>query len=73
MNTTELGQTLAVTPQLFRFFRAYWATFQERRKREKLRADLNDLNDRELGDIGTTRGEIDYVALNPSTDRSPLL
>ena len=29
---------------------------------------LYDLSDRELMDIGTTRGEIDYVALNQGID-----
>jgi uncharacterized protein YjiS (DUF1127 family) len=29
---------------------------------------LYDLSDRELMDIGATRGEIDYVALNRSID-----
>jgi uncharacterized protein YjiS (DUF1127 family) len=42
--------------------------FQERRKRERLRATLCDLSDRELMDIGTTRGEIDYVASNRGID-----
>ena len=68
MNTTELGQTIASTPHVFRFCKAYWAVFQERRKRERVRADLYDLNDRELRDIGITRGEIEYVASNRSID-----
>ncbi|MGB6588576.1 MAG: DUF1127 domain-containing protein, partial [Pseudolabrys sp.] len=34
----------------------------ERRKRQRLRATLCDLSDRELMDIGTARGEIDYIA-----------
>jgi hypothetical protein len=34
----------------------------------KLRATLCDLSDRELMDIGTTRGEIDYVASNRDID-----
>ena len=34
----------------------------EWRKREKLRAKLDGLSDRELLDIGIARGEIDYVA-----------
>ena len=50
------------------FFKGYWAAFQERRKREKLPADLTYLNDFELKDIGITRGEIDYVASNRSID-----
>ena len=46
----------------------YWGAFQEWRKRERLRANLCDLSDRELMDIGTTRGEIDYVASNRGID-----
>ncbi len=41
---------------------------QERRKHQRLRATLYDLSDRELMDIGTTRGEIDYVASNRGID-----
>ena len=50
------------------FLRGYWATFQERRTRERLRADLSCLNDFDLQDIGISRGEIDYVASNRSFD-----
>ena len=50
------------------FFRRYWAAFQDKRKRRRLRATLYDLSDRELMDIGTTRGEIDYVASNRGID-----
>jgi uncharacterized protein YjiS (DUF1127 family) len=66
MNTAELGQTIAATPHFLRFFQAYWATFRERRKRNRARADLSGLNDRELMDIGIARGEIDYVTANHS-------
>ncbi|WGR75050.1 MULTISPECIES: DUF1127 domain-containing protein [unclassified Bradyrhizobium] len=38
------------------------------RIREQLRADLSGLSDRELMDIGTSRGEIDYVASNRGSD-----
>ncbi|MGT2434825.1 DUF1127 domain-containing protein [Bradyrhizobium betae] len=37
----------------------YWRAFQERR--QSPRVDLRDLNDRDLMDIGLTRGEIDYI------------
>ena len=47
----------------------YWDAFLEWRKRQRLRATLCDLSDRELMDIGTARGEIDYVASNRSIDR----
>ena len=64
---TGLGQT-AASPRLSSFFKRYWGAFQERRKRQRLRATLCDLSDRELMDIGTTRGEIDYVASNRGID-----
>jgi uncharacterized protein YjiS (DUF1127 family) len=72
MNTahgaTDLGQTTGSTRRVSSFLRSYWGAFQEWRKRERLRADLCSLNDRELMDIGITRGEVDYVASNRSID-----
>ena len=68
MSATELGQSIALTSHVIRLFKAYWDAFQETRKRERARADLDNLNDRELRDIGITRGEIDYVASNRSID-----
>ena len=65
---TGLRQTAAWTRCVSSFFKRYCGAFQERRKRQKLRATLCDLSDRELMDIGTTRGEIDYVAANRSID-----
>jgi uncharacterized protein YjiS (DUF1127 family) len=65
---TGLGQTAASTRRVSRFFKRYWSAFQEWRKRQRLRATLCDLSDRELMDIGTTRGEIDYVASNRDID-----
>ena len=50
------------------FFNLYSHSFQQWRSRERLRADLCGLSDRELMDIGTTRGEIDYVAANQWRD-----
>jgi uncharacterized protein YjiS (DUF1127 family) len=69
MSTIELQQAIALTSHVFRFFRACWAAFQERRKRTRLRTELYDLSDLELRDIGITRGEIEYFASNPSIDR----
>jgi uncharacterized protein YjiS (DUF1127 family) len=63
-----LGQTTASTRRVYSFLRSYWEAFQERRKRQRLRADLSCLNDFELQDIGISRGEIDYVASNRSID-----
>ena len=59
-----LGQTAASTQRASSIFKKYWNGFQERRERQRLRAVLCDLSDRELMDFGTTRGEIDYVASN---------
>jgi uncharacterized protein YjiS (DUF1127 family) len=56
------------TRRVASFIRRYWDAFQERRKRERLRADLSELNDWELQDMGITRGEIDYIASNRSID-----
>jgi uncharacterized protein YjiS (DUF1127 family) len=60
--TTWLERTSVSTRHVSSFIWKYWDAFQERRERQKLRATLSDLSDRELTDIGTTRGEIDYVA-----------
>ena len=45
-----------------------WGAFQERRKRERLRAELSSLSDLELKDTAITRGETDYVASNRTID-----
>jgi uncharacterized protein YjiS (DUF1127 family) len=63
-----LAKTSASTQCAFSLFGRYWASFGEWHKRQKLRATLCDLSDRELFDIGTTRGAIDYVASNRSID-----
>jgi uncharacterized protein YjiS (DUF1127 family) len=46
--------------------RRYWRAFQERRQRS--RDTLQDLSDRELMDIGLTRGEIDYITPERAID-----
>ena len=45
-----------------------WDALQGRRERLRLRAALSDLSDRELMDIGTSRGEIDYIASRRGVD-----
>ena len=65
--TTELGPATAKR-QVYSPLETYWNAFQEWRKRQRLRATLYDLSDRELMDVGTTRGEIDYVGSNRGTD-----
>ncbi|MCK1359089.1 DUF1127 domain-containing protein [Bradyrhizobium sp. 199] len=47
--------------------RGYWLAFQERRLRSRI--TLQDLSDRELMDIGLTRGEIDSIAPERAIDR----
>ena len=65
---TGLGQTAVLTRRVSSFFKRYWGVLLERRERQRVRTALCDLSDRELKDIGTTRGEIDYVASTRGTD-----
>lgn len=65
---TSPAQTTASTPRAFSVFKGFWDAIQEWRKWERLRADLYILSDRELMDIGISRGEVDYVASNRDTD-----
>jgi uncharacterized protein YjiS (DUF1127 family) len=64
---TELRPATAKR-QVYSPLEIYWDAFQQWRKRQRTRATLCDLSDRELMDIGTTRGEIDYVASNRGID-----
>jgi uncharacterized protein YjiS (DUF1127 family) len=61
-------QTPVATPRVAGFFARCLNIYHERRLRRKLRAALLDLSDRELMDIGTTRGEVDYVAAHRACD-----
>jgi uncharacterized protein YjiS (DUF1127 family) len=63
------GLTAASTSSVLSLLKRYWRAFQERRQRQSLRVTLHDLTDRELMDIGLTRGEIDYVARHTAIDR----
>ena len=66
--TTWLERTSVSTRHVTSFIWKCWDAFQERRERRKLSATLSDLSDGELMDIGTTRGEIDYVASHRGVD-----
>jgi len=72
MSTTHSGnwleRTYVSTRHVASFIWKCWDAFQERRERQKLRDALSNLSDRELMDIGTTRGEIDYVASHRGID-----
>ncbi|UPJ69019.1 DUF1127 domain-containing protein [Bradyrhizobium sp. 191] len=59
---TSLQQAVS----LFLQFRTAW---RKRRARQRVRAALGALSDRELMDIGVTRGEIDYVTSQRSIAR----
>ena len=65
--TTELGSAIAKR-QVYSPLETYWSAFQEWRKRRRLLANLCDLSDRELMDIGVTRSEIDYLASHRGCD-----
>jgi uncharacterized protein YjiS (DUF1127 family) len=66
--TTWLERKSVSARYVSAFIWKYWDAFQERRERQKLRATLSNLSDTELMDIGTTRGEIDYVASHRGID-----
>ncbi|WP_271589684.1 DUF1127 domain-containing protein [Bradyrhizobium sp. CCBAU 53415] len=70
--TTELRPATA-RRQVYSPLEAYWNAFQEWRKRRRLLANLCDLSDRELTDIGISRGEIDYVASHRGSDPRGIL
>ena len=66
--TTWLEWTSVSTRHVSSFIWKYWDAFREHRERQELRATLSNLSDAELMDIGTTRGEIDYVASHRGID-----
>ncbi|QPF93751.1 DUF1127 domain-containing protein [Bradyrhizobium commune] len=68
ISRTGSTQPTASAWRLFRPLRKYLRAFQDWRERDQLRADLSGLNDRDLQDLGITRGEIDYVASHRSID-----
>jgi len=60
--------TIAPTGPRLTVFSRWWAALPDWQERVVVRERLCDLTDRELRDIGITRGEIDYVASNRSMD-----
>ena len=61
LSEKDAGRTVASTRSVLSLFKRYWRAFRERR--------LHDLSDRELMDIGVTRGEIDHIARHRAIDR----
>jgi uncharacterized protein YjiS (DUF1127 family) len=60
--TTGFGQTSTPVRRALRFVEKHWSALREWQKRNSLRGAMYRLSDRELQDIGTTRGEIECVA-----------
>lgn len=63
----EAGQTAASARSVLSLLKRYWRAFRQRRQGPRL--TLQDLSDRELMDIGLTRGEIDYISPQRAIDR----
>ena len=59
--------TAASTRNVLGLLKRYWRAFRERRQSPQV--SLQDLSDRELMDIGLTRGEIDYITPQRAIDR----
>jgi len=68
LGAAELKQTTRSTQRVSNLLRSCWGAFQQWRKRDRLRTEFYGLNDKELMDIGISRGEIDYFASNRSID-----
>ncbi|MBW7963495.1 DUF1127 domain-containing protein [Bradyrhizobium sp. BR 10261] len=61
------GPTAASTPGLLGLLKRAWLAFLARRQNPQ--PALQDLSDRELMDIGLTRGEVDYLSPQRAIDK----
>ncbi|KRQ10386.1 DUF1127 domain-containing protein [Bradyrhizobium manausense] len=61
------GPTAASTPTLLGLLKQAWLAFLARRQNPQV--TLQDLSDRELMDIGLTRGEVDYLSPQRGIDK----
>ena len=61
---SDVPRAATVASYVGAFLIGCWITFQERRKRARLRAVLHGLSERDLKDVGIARSEIDYLSLN---------
>jgi uncharacterized protein YjiS (DUF1127 family) len=68
LGTAELKQATRSKQRVSNFLASCWGALHQWRKRDRLRTELYSLNDRELMDIGITRGEIDHFASNRGID-----
>jgi uncharacterized protein YjiS (DUF1127 family) len=69
--TIKLKQTTASAPALV--LQTCWRVIQQWRQRSKLIAELNQLDHRELADLGISRGDIGYVASHLSIEPRSIL
>ena len=67
-DAARLRLDLASTQNVLGFLTRYWRAYQEWRWRGP-RLTLQDLSDRELMDIGLTRGEIDHITPGRALER----
>jgi uncharacterized protein YjiS (DUF1127 family) len=65
----QVRRTATPVQQVTSLFLRVWSAWQKRRRRLKVRTALCALSDRELIDIGATRAEIDYIALQQGRAR----
>ena len=56
------GLTAVSTRNVVSLLKHYWRAFGIWRRRQRSQTALHELSDRELNDIGVTRGEIDHIA-----------
>ena len=68
LGAAEPKRATRSTQRVSNFLGGCWAAFHQWRERDRLRNELYSLNERELMDIGITRGEIDYFASNRGID-----
>ena len=70
LSETDAAEPPATSPRsVLSLLKRYWRAFQERCQRQRLRATLHDLSERELMDIGVTSTDIDYIAAHRAFDR----
>lgn len=65
----QVRRTATPLQQATSLFLRVWKVWQKRRRRRKVQTALCTLSDRELTDIGTTRAEIDCIALQQGSAR----
>lgn len=63
------GPPATSTRRVLSLLKRYWRAFQKQRQRQRLRACLLNLSNRELMDIGVTSDEIDRIAAHRDFDR----